>query len=1852
MYQKILLLLSTIFFFSTLLYADGDDISITVSNAPSVYENDGTATFTINLSEKPDFCTSVTVNFKTENGSAKSESDYEAKEGSVTFYGFCPNPLNAHIGSKSETVDINIIDDSVYEYSEYFYLRISNSTIGYDVTDYSGNVYIYNDDQKPIILQTFKSINVNEQDSDRVVNALGYFNQAIPSALTVTYHTENGTAISGLDYQEENRTITVSAGNYVVFVPVTIKGDLTPEVSKNFKIIIDSISDGTVTDNQATVNIEDDDNIEVDVHCDDATEGDDVLCKIYLKKNLPAGEDDLTINYQSEDGSEPSAKAGIDYTAVHNSVTFKSGEKEKIVKIPTIQDTIIEPDEKLRLIISGSSYIIDTSSTAEIINDDGDYPTLSFSTTDFYTIEGNASEHILNFTFNLSSNATVEGEVSFEYYTSHGDTDDADYKKISLKKYTISTGESNITIPVTIKEDKDIENDETFYLKIINEEHLNVAGHTAKGHIINDDGSYPLLSCTQSSVSITEGDSGEKTLTYLFTLDKESDGTSQFNYDTWDDDEDDKDEDERDDKDSDGDDDDDDDDDNEDSEGDDRDYEIVPKTLYSIESNESELNISVIINGDRKIERDEIFYLSLYNPVHLTIDSNCRSIETTIINDDGDFPEFSIDAPIVKFVEQDSNKTLVSFNIRLDKPAKEDNVSIEYTTSNGTAKSSDYDYEEIEPTVVTFNSGEQNKTFSTYINGDTKVEDNETFFIKLLNPYRATLSNKQDRVEITIINDDQHSNEPFTCNSSMYISSSTNRETGARGRMWLHTIETSKNPFEFYVIEDEGANELYNATAYNPDDNYIYGLYHRELIKLTKTGKVINIGTITALPSRFDDKQLYAGAISNGYYYVSGRTTRNNQLFRVKLSDLSVTDINLSKDVAIQDFSFYKNVNDSIPDNTYLYGVDKDGKLTKIDVRDGTVTQIGSDHIGFEFDSSFSDKTGRFFANDSNGNGFFEFNLVTGEKNLISNSQSATFNDGANCINAELVFNDYGDAPMRYQNTWHTIANGIYLGDKVDHDVGSYDSEDADGDDNNGEDDDDGITFLDGTDIDGGYFELNKTQQLKVKISKEAYLRIWIDTQIDGIMDNGHDLVYSSRGKLSAGVHTINFTLPANLTKNRKTYLRARVSSNPSMNSTGFGQDGEVEDYLIYFGSAFQPLRGVFNIERTNSGKFPINSNNRNAWYTQVVGRDFDYSILFYKEDMSAEQTVSNLTFKVELVDRDHNNSILYERYFHIPSSSTQSRFDISHINHNAEADDLSEQSKASLPSIPASRDVYFRVSYQEDSAGNIIQSDCEGITEADYKTCYNTIPASQIHQQPAKDNFAIRPKGYYLSIYDGGIALKKSIDSNNSLRVASGYDYNLTIIATDFNTINPTKGFDGKVIRKLEFKDSSSCHNRTSPSKVIQFDNGNFNDQNFTHHNVGHYQLKIIDDNNWSYVDSHKNDCNNNSLTPAGNGEEKIGCNIIQPSYNIHLNFYPYQFSLDDVNFSVLPIDDNEFIYMDSELNHVGVQLIGNIVAQNAQGEPTTNFTATCGAEKVALHLDVNITSDTGFNTPLKTTPDKNGSRLDVNFNRSFAFNNSFTTSENNISNITSPITIRPIDFRETNSSADGKVKIDLRYNISKNIKRTINPIKIGFKKLVADSFDAHTYAKQSNNWIPKGSKEFNEARLFYFTQVVSDTILYPRVNFIGSPVTVNTPISVDIFCQELLHPEFCKNMAIFENTHIYGSPRKEKGWYISINHNPQLDGNISSLNSLNSTSLTVNPSNNIPFKNGQNYAIISTVQDKIHTLNRVEITLPSQLKYLKPFYLIPVIGHNASEWSGIGEAGNLLSTKPNTDKSDKSEW
>jgi len=161
---------------------------------------------------------------------------------------------------------------------------------------------------------------------------------------------------------------------------------------------------------------------------------------------------------------------------------------------------------------------------------------------------------------------------------------------------------------------------------------------------------------------------------------------------------------------------------------------------------------------------------------------------------------------------------------------------------------------------------------------------------------------------------------------------------------------------------------------------------------------------------------------------------------------------------------------------------------------------------------------------------------------------------------------DYGDLPDSYGTTTanngatHNIVPGFQMGTNfTDSEVDGQPGGLADGDDNDGNDDDDGITFTTpapytpGSTVD---FEL----ETQIPIQTQGYFYGWADFNSNGTFDPGEEIYYNEN--VLDGVNPLSFNIPPDAVVDTL-YLRSRLSDQQNIGPTGSGGDGEVEDYFI-----------------------------------------------------------------------------------------------------------------------------------------------------------------------------------------------------------------------------------------------------------------------------------------------------------------------------------------------------------------------------------------------------------------------------------------------------------------------------------------------------------------------------------------------------------------------------------------------------------------------------------------------------------------------------------------------------------------
>lgn len=179
---------------------------------------------------------------------------------------------------------------------------------------------------------------------------------------------------------------------------------------------------------------------------------------------------------------------------------------------------------------------------------------------------------------------------------------------------------------------------------------------------------------------------------------------------------------------------------------------------------------------------------------------------------------------------------------------------------------------------------------------------------------------------------------------------------------------------------------------------------------------------------------------------------------------------------------------------------------------------------------------------------------------------------------------EWGDAPAPFptihadNGAQHVYDPGVLLGDRVDADPNGQPTPNSDGDDTDGEDDDDGVRFLNDL-VPGG------DARVELTTVNGGTVNAWIDFNGDGVWDPQSEAVVAGR-QLSPGTTVVNFPVPedAKVDPENPTFSRWRITTDTSIllptggAPDGFIPNGEVEDHSVFIVNP--TVRGDFNGDR------------------------------------------------------------------------------------------------------------------------------------------------------------------------------------------------------------------------------------------------------------------------------------------------------------------------------------------------------------------------------------------------------------------------------------------------------------------------------------------------------------------------------------------------------------------------------------------------------------------------------------------------------------------------------------------------
>jgi glucose/arabinose dehydrogenase len=483
-----------------------NNISITEGNAGISF-----GSFTVLLS--PASSQVVTVNYGTANNTAVEPSDYQARSGTVTF----------QPGETSRDITMTVNGDTAFEPNETFNVNLSNpgnATIG----DSQGVATIVNDDTQPAISIGDAAVTEGNVGTTTLAFTVSLSN-ASTQAVTVNYATAGDTATSDTDFVATTGTATITPGLLSTTVNVTVNSDTAFETNEFFLVNLTNPTNATISDNQATGIINNDDTQPaISINDASVTEGNAGTSATGFTVSLSnASFQTITVNYTTVDGS---ASAGSDYVTSSGMLTFMPGQVTQPISVTVNGDTTSEVNETFNVNLSGATNatIADNQGIGTINNDDA-LPTISIG--DVSLTEGNTGTSNAGFTVSLSE---ASGQTITVNFATADDTATAGSDYVTAgNTVTFTPGQTSQPINVSINGDTTFEPSEAFNLNLSGATNATIADNQGIGTITNDD-TQPTIAI--NDVSVTEGTVVTTNAVFTVSLSNASSQTISVNYAT------------------------------------------------------------------------------------------------------------------------------------------------------------------------------------------------------------------------------------------------------------------------------------------------------------------------------------------------------------------------------------------------------------------------------------------------------------------------------------------------------------------------------------------------------------------------------------------------------------------------------------------------------------------------------------------------------------------------------------------------------------------------------------------------------------------------------------------------------------------------------------------------------------------------------------------------------------------------------------------------------------------------------------------------------------------------------------------------------------------------------------------------------------------------------------------------------------------------------------------------------------------------------------------------------------------------------------------------------------------------
>ncbi len=446
------------------------------------------AIFALTLSAASGF--DVTVDYLTADATATAGLDYQAMAGSVVFAA----------GSQVATIAVPVASDLIDEPDETFLVQLTGAVHGVlAVAIATGE--ILDDDEPPAL--AIGDVTVNEGNPGDAVEAVFNLSLSLESGweISADYATMAGTAVEGSDYEPVAGTVILPPGTTAATVTVPVASDQIDEPDETFSVELSGAVRVTLADASGLGTILDDDDPPILSVTDvTVTEGMDPAAVFNVSLSLESGFD-VTVDYQTADGAQPAAIAGLDYSSTAGGLGFPAGTTGATVSVPILEDALDEDNEAFTLALSNAvmAQLPVAPAIGTILDDD---PLPAASIDDVTVVEGDSGTTQMAFTVSLSA---VSGrQVSIDYATAEGTADAGEDYATAGGTLSFAPGETSQEVLTYALTDDYQEAEETFTVLLSAPVNVAIADGSGLGTIIDDD--VPLLVASKTDLLLEESD--------------------------------------------------------------------------------------------------------------------------------------------------------------------------------------------------------------------------------------------------------------------------------------------------------------------------------------------------------------------------------------------------------------------------------------------------------------------------------------------------------------------------------------------------------------------------------------------------------------------------------------------------------------------------------------------------------------------------------------------------------------------------------------------------------------------------------------------------------------------------------------------------------------------------------------------------------------------------------------------------------------------------------------------------------------------------------------------------------------------------------------------------------------------------------------------------------------------------------------------------------------------------------------------------------------------------------------------------------------------------------------------------